>query len=471
MFTKTSVKKLTIVLAALLVCAALLFAACNPAQSFTPRTVLSGKTPVGNGGIAVQYGEWLYYVNGNISSPTTADNSYTETLRSGAVVRIKLADLQSILKYSASSVDMSASEKNKELQRQVREAAEMVVPNVYYTANTDDASLNGIYIFGDRIYITTPNDKLDDKGDVLTSQLVLTSYNLGGGDRQRHVVFESNKPLLKLAEVDGSVYATYVLDRTLYSYKVGDSEPAKIAEEITSQQVSGNNFFYLNKDGSICRYTVGAKEATELVPLIQPEGHEDHNHNSYTIQKVNGDYVYYTYTSSESIGKPDENGQVLFGANTPVENDEHHAVIHSIPSSYYCYGDKVYFTDKDAKDPEQSQYLLLSAYNTGNRETVRHEKGSITLQKLVGSVLYYQVSSVTYTLDLAVEGAEPVPYALNYNLSASGWAYPDVLTVGTGEDAVTYMFTLGIDSISVVTFNPTTLKNTSATSILLVAEK
>jgi len=474
MFTKSSVKRLTIVLVAVLVCAAVLFAACTPAQQFKPRELPAKATPVGNGGIAVLYGEWLYYVNGNIASATTANNSYSEDLRSGAVVRIKLADLESHV-LSVNKMDMSSTEKTKAIQKAVRDYAEMVVPHVYYTANTASADLNGIYIFGDRIYITMPNDQLDSKGNVLNTQLILASFNLGGGDRQNHLVFETNAPQLKLSEAEGKVYATYVLDGKLMSLKVGDKEPTQIAEKITSQQFSGDYVYYLDEDGSICQYKVGAEKATVLVPLAQKEGHEDHNHKSYTIQKVNQDYVYYTISDSSSLGEPDLDGKVLYFTNAPVAEEKHTAVIKSIPTStYFCYGDKVVYTKADDNAPsEQSRYLIVAAAGDASGadlQTLRNERASVTLTKLDGSTLYYTMNSVTYTLDLATADADPVPYAYSLSTSASGWAMPDVLNVTNGDATETYVFTISTDSVTVVKFNAETKKNSTSTNITLVAE-
>ena len=57
MFTKSSVKRLTIVLVALLVLVAVVLTACSPSKAFSQRPLPDKATPVGNGGIAVQYGE------------------------------------------------------------------------------------------------------------------------------------------------------------------------------------------------------------------------------------------------------------------------------------------------------------------------------------------------------------------------------------------------------------------------------
>ena len=476
MFKKSSIKRLTIALVVLMLVLVVALSACTSAKPFQQRTLPGKATPVGNGGAAVVYGEWLYYINGNIASPDSANNAYTEDLRSGSIVRIKLSDLEDNV-LSVYDLDMTTSEKSKEIENRIRKHAQMVVPNVYYNGNTD-ANLYGLYIFNDRIYITTPNDQLDSKGNVLTSQLVLRSYNLGGGDRQTHLVFETNAPQLKLSQVGNDVYATYVLDSKLMSYKVGDKEPATIAESISSQQFSGQYVHYLDSDGNICRYQVGAKEAVKLVPLVQPENHEEHNHKSYTIQKTNNEYVYYTISDSSSFGEAEASSLVLFYANQPVEDDNHESIIGAIPSgTYFCYGSKVIYTvdahnlpDKSMQPPaDQTWYnIVVAEGGSFDYEWYCESGASISLIKLDGSILYYTKSQVTYTLDLDGEKSQKaVPYAYGYSVSSSY----DVLQVGEGADMVTYMFSLSNDAISLVKFNPETKKNVVSTTYITLVEK
>ena len=75
MFRNTSIKKTLICVVALLMLATVAFAACN-GSSFKPTVDLpTGSVVVStNGGIAVQYGDYIYYVNG-LASATTA-NTY-----------------------------------------------------------------------------------------------------------------------------------------------------------------------------------------------------------------------------------------------------------------------------------------------------------------------------------------------------------------------------------------------------------
>lgn len=472
MFNKSTAKKLLILLVALLVCATFVFAACNGSNKFTPVSKPDSATAEGNGGAAVRYGEYIYYVNGYQSS-STEDNAYNSDIRTGSIVRIKIADLEKIIKINiqdatttnknnaikyvvAGKADKVKTESLKEIVKGIN-GAETVIPNYYYTGNTTSTALNGIYIFNDRIYITTPNNELDANGNVLNSQLVIASYDLGGGNMQRHFVFASNAPQLKLSQLsDNTVCATFVLDNKLSFVKLGDKlvkDATVISEDISSAQFAQNNVFFLNKQGSICRYTIGEEKPVVLVPNKVEEGHEDHDHsNTYTIKSVNGDYVYYTASEDTT--------SILYAANAPVETNT--AVLNTLPSgNFYGWNDKVVYT---ASVPEEavSMYGIWVSSGDGKDRTEVLDPAqngtAITFNKLEGNILYYTSNSISYTLDLSVANAKPVAYAYSLSTSATGWSVPDVLSFdynnGTTTEKITYVFTLGTGEVTVVKFNP-----------------
>lgn len=433
---------------ALLLCAALVFAACQPGNVFTPVEIPAEAEAEGNGGIAVKYGDWIYYVNGYQSS-ATANNAYTSDVRTGAIVRIKVSDLNDVI--AINDQDLTSSEKTESIAKAVAEKAQMVVPNFYYTGNTSSTALNGIYVFNNRIYITTPNNELDINGNVLSSQLVLASYNMGGGDMQRHYVFQSNAPQLKLSQVGEDVYATFVLDGNLSVLKVGESEADVIAEEITTPVFSGDYVYYLDSDGSICRYKTGDAEAKTVVE--NPSVEDEKSSESYTIRSANGDYVYYTVEDDTQTS-----GKKLYYANDTKSGE---IVLDTVPSgNYYGWQDKVVYTTSVPEEPVTMYGIwVASGDGTDKKEVLdaAQNSSSITFNKLVGDTLYYTANSISYTLDLSTEGAQPVAYAYSLSTSATGWSVPDVL----GE----YVFSLGSGSVSVVKFNPVTKRNSDASVI------
>lgn len=459
MFRQKTIKNSVFVLVALLLCAVVVFAACNPSTVFKPVQYENGKQVDGNGGIAVRYGDYVYYVNGYQSS-SSAKNNYSTDIRVGSIVRIKIADLESIIRINTE--DSKSDVITKKISKTVAEKAEVVVPNFYYSGNTTDTSLNGIYIFNDRLYIITPNNELDASGNLLSSQLVLTSYNLGGGDVQRHYVFKSNAPQLKLSKVGDDVYATFVLDNTLSTLKLTNglaSSATEIEKEISSpkftSEVDANGVsvadyvYYLNKDGSICQFKVGDETAKTIVVKEVEEGHEGHSHNdSYTIQSASGSRLYYTIS----------NDTALYCATAEVPDK---VALSTVPTSYYGFGNGVVYTASEAVE-DATIYHIYTASGDGSdkRDVIDPTQvgESITFNKLVGNVLYYTTNSISYTLDLSNPEAKPVAYAYSLSTSATGWSVPDVLsfswTNGEKTENVTYVFSLSSNTVTVVKFNP-----------------
>lgn len=448
MFRKTSVKLVT-VLVALLICLAVVFTACNGAKDFKPVELPQKGEVESNGGIAVKYGEWLYYVNGYESS-VDATNTYvdlTDAPRIGSIVRIKYALIE----------DLLALEGKDEIAQFVRDNAETVVPNIYYSANTTSTYLNGIYIFGDRIYITTPNDELTPGGNSLTSQSVLMSYNLGGGDAQRHYVFTSNSAQIWLSEVNGKVIATYIMNSELHSLDVSAGTDTLISNEgetVSSFTIdrAGKNIFFLDADGSICKLAVGATEYEVLVENEKPEGH-DHSHVKYTIKSVNNGYVYYTVSDSND---PTVDNVVLYYANSEKTGEMVLATSNVTP--FYGWNDSIVYVKQD------SGYYGIYVTNGDGSEikmvvSPQYNDASITFDRIEGDVLYYHTSSSVYfTLDLttANESKEGTAYAKSLG-APSSWYQPDLID--------NYVFTLGAGSISVVKFDAE--KKTNSTSVAL----
>ncbi len=467
MYTKNT-KKSFILVCALLACTILIFAACNPSNTFTPVEMPASAEAVGNGGIAVRYGDWIYYVNGYQSS-ATADNAYTNDIRTGAIVRIKVADLDSVIKIN--DQDLSSSKKTEAIKKAVAEKAQMVVPNFYYTGNTTSTALNGINIFGDRIYITTPNTELDANGNILSSQLVLASYKLDGSDMQRHFVFASNAPQLSLTYANETVSASYVLDSKIhtFSFKAGEtvkSEDVKVVTEdaITTPTFSGNYIYFLDKDGSICQYVMGNTEYKVLVEKVVEEGHEGHSHGeSYSIKSANGEYVYYTVSDSNS----QTSGLQLFYATVKDGNVAKDVALNTIPTgSFFGLGEKVVYTTSVPEESVTMYGIWVASKDGADKVEILNpaeNDKALTFNKLEGDVLYYTVDSVSYMLNLKEKLADSntaaTAYAYSLSFSATGWSTPDVLD--------NYVFSLSSGAVSVVKFNPETKRNSASTTITL----
>lgn len=469
MFTKSTMKKTSIILIAMLMCFAIVFAACNTDKPFVPVDMPAEGKVSGNGGIAVTYGDWIYYINGS-ETDSGATNTYAQVdPRVGSVVRVKASVIEELLVINEK--DASSSVKEKEITEKVRANVQTVIPNIYYTGNTTTTSLNGLYIFGGRIYITTPNDALTNGGHKQTDQSVLTSYKLDGSDPIRHYVFTSNNAQIMLNEVDGKVVATYYMDikkgdstvHSISSLDVASGKNTVVAEEVENAMfdVEGKAVFYPNKDGAICKLNAGATEAKVVVTNDKPEG-KDTSPITYTLKSVSNGYVYYTKKDSNNTTLDEK---VLYYA---TETESNKTALAYIPSKYIGWTNKVVYvkTENNGK-----LYAVEVASGNGDDHKVllsadQNDK-EITLNKIEGNTLYYTCDSVSYTLDLSNDNATPVAYAKSLSTSATGGLVPDVVDIAGSNDK--YVFTLSSGSVSFVKYNAAENTNSTSVKILLTA--
>ena len=491
MFRNTSAKKFMILTVALLLVATLVLTACSE-QPFKAVEIPQSGSVEGNGGIAVTYGEWLYYING-YTSDVNATNSYTNDVvdapRVGSVVRIKLADLAGMFAIQ-DDANKTSSEKTKDIEQYVRDHAQTVVPNIYYSGNTTTTQFNGLYIFGDRIYILTPNDQLTAGGDSLTSQLVLMSYDLGGGDAKRHFVFTNNSAQIWFSESQGKVVATYLMDSLLYKLDVqsgtstqvttnGTNEAEDVADVYNSVNwdVAGKCLFFIDKYYAICKLSVGSDKYDVVVPNDTYEVHEHDGEKqieagniSYTIQSVNNGQVYYTIADSENSSI---SGTVLYYAKQAVTNNNHTvALYNSSLSGLKAWKDgKAVFTKSIVDDVVGTFYgIYVTQDADGSTKPLTlldpaYNDSSITIDRIEGDTLYYTADSISYTLDLnnTTEQQSGKPYAKSL-ASATGWAQPDFATY----DSVSYIITAtSTGGLTIVKFDPDTIKKSSPTPISL----
>lgn len=492
----TTVKKSLILVVALLLCATVVLAACTE-SSFTPVSVPSKGQVEGNGGIAVKYGEWLYYING-YASATSAVNTYSDEVkdapRVGSVVRIKLADLQGLFDIQDES-NKTSSQKTEESEQYVRDHAETVVPKFYYNGSTDSSTiyLNGLYIFGDRLYITTPNDELTAGGDALTSQLVLTSFDLGGGSMQRHFVFTSNSVQLAYKEEDGKLCATYVMDSKIYTLtgleKLAEATSTEVTvngtdeaadidntySSITWDLSEGRCIFFIDKMYNLCKLAIGSDKYDVVVAngtaKVHGDGDDKHieapdtsaDGVTYSINSVNFGQVYYTKTQLVSDPK-------IYWAESATKGG---VALNTGSTDVRAWKDGKMISTKAAKDGSFYGVYIISSPDGSNTETVlvpAANKNAITVDRIVGDTLYYTKNSVKYTLSLNERDREAgAPYAKNL-ASASGWATPDFVDYDATE-TVHYIVTASSGGLTVAKFDPSDPDKTqTSVSILLQAK-
>ena len=195
-------KFIAIAAAAVMSAGALSLAACGT-DFVPPKGMPQDGDPVSNGGFVVAKGDYYYFINGIESY--TSDNTYGKPVK-GALYRIKMGDLK-------------------------ENEAERVVPSII-VAGTYDA---GIYIYGDRVYYTTPNDVPDAiTGETDTNYMYFKSAKLDGTDVKSYFAVESNSTPYRIVSVGGTVYVMYVESNDIYSYNTSNSTTTLLADNTTA---------------------------------------------------------------------------------------------------------------------------------------------------------------------------------------------------------------------------------------------
>ncbi len=192
--------------ASLMTAGALSLAACGT-DFKTPEGGPSAQDAVeSNGGFVVGKGDYYYFINGIESY--TSDNTYGTPVK-GGLYRIKKADV-------------SAKDGAK---------AERVIPSII----TSGSYNGGIYIYGDRVYFTTPNVVPDPVSGTLDSSVMrFGSAKLDGTDMKDYFTVSTNTVEYRFVEAGGTVYVLYVDSNDLYSYNTASEEKTLLADNTTS---------------------------------------------------------------------------------------------------------------------------------------------------------------------------------------------------------------------------------------------
>lgn len=472
MFKSNFPKKALIMVVSLILLVSTLLVACNPtSQTFTDYPELPAKSEVSsNGGVAVEYGDYIYYVNGYVSS-YTGSNKYEGDVALGNIVRISKADLDAIV--AINDEDTTTSQKTEKISQQIYEKAQLVVPKVVYSGNTTDTTVTGIFIFGDKLYYTTPNDELAANGSVKYSELCIYSADLDGRNNTKLFTMTSNSLVMSMMENQSKVYAMYVETTATDTVKAGlyaveltaDKPEAKLVSE-GATSVSFDSLtlsaYYLNGDGSICSYTAGDEQETVLVEKTKDST------MTYTIASNNNGYVYFKQVDST-------NTSLKYGLLAIKKGMEKAVSVFADESKtgIYGYGEGVVLADKLAESALDVYQLV---YTSGAAETILYvipessQSSAITINKIEGDTLYYTVDSKLYSLDLkkVIEsetpaGEDDITFVAYSVASTSGWAQYDVV----GE----YVFSFSGDNVQAVKYNADNEANVTTTVTVVVPDE
>ena len=142
----------------------------------------SASAPVSsNGGSYVQKGEYSYFING---AEDGTDKNTFGTYHKGSIVRVKTSDL---------------TKKER--------VVETVVPKIIYA---EEANSSGFYIYGDKIYYTTPNSGKDTQGNVQMTKLDFMMANINGTGTKIIATVDDNTQAFRFIQNNEKVYLLYV---------------------------------------------------------------------------------------------------------------------------------------------------------------------------------------------------------------------------------------------------------------------
>ncbi|MDE7215310.1 MAG: DUF5050 domain-containing protein [Clostridia bacterium] len=195
----------------LVICMAVgVFAACDSSK-YGPigTTEYKDSEVVNNGGLVIQQGGYLYYVNGmdataNITKPQ--DNYFGKASVKGSIMKSEINEDGSLGK------------------------TDVVVPKMFYTS----ASNGGFYIYGEWIYYLSPSTKTDNQSNVLTSQLVAFRTKIDGTKTQEIATLSTNSVQYVFTEKEFIYYSDNTLNKVGYDNSKVDKKPTAISEEISS---------------------------------------------------------------------------------------------------------------------------------------------------------------------------------------------------------------------------------------------
>ena len=289
------------VLAVVAVALVLIFTLVKTDSGLTDNPALTDAV-IGNGGITVQKGDYLYFVNGNTtaSSISAGDNDFGD-IEYGAIYRTKLTN-------NAIAYDQDGFLTN----------IDVVVPKLVGYEN------GSFYVYGNYIYYSTPNNNKDHEGNSLTSLTDFYRININGTDNQK--IYTSTAE--DLTPDDWTIYVvgdthyfvvkddTNIIVAKTSDKNVGDT--STVASDVTSvaflnydnfynnnreEENYYNNYIYytrsVNDNDNLSvtgNFLARVKLGTSTEEIVYSAGE-----NTYTLIGIANHNLYYTKSNSSML--------------------------------------------------------------------------------------------------------------------------------------------------------------------------
>ncbi len=289
-------KKIYSFLVMIFIACAFVLCGCGSTPLKMPAT---NDVAIGNGGIAVVKGDYLYYINGYDDASAYTDykteNVYGKEVR-GAIYRTTLVD----------------GEIQKDSNGFLTET-EVVVPKVV------GFSTGGFYIIGDYLYYTTPLMELSyPEKKLQNDKMEICRIKLDGTGNERLTTTKNANSTFNwgVYVVDGSTFVVFLDGTNLVSVKAENKKYVVMAENVSSVALLKQDNFAFDKDGLTgeekniyyarsVRSTDENQNAKNVFAYVQIGSTEEHilennTDSTYEVKAVTAGNVYYIKTDAVS---------------------------------------------------------------------------------------------------------------------------------------------------------------------------
>ncbi len=331
---------------------------------------------VGNGGNAVAYGNYVYFINGTRGYEDTdgSANVFGKVVK-GAVYRAELEGTKEngefIVKRNTTTLLNLKSHKETDYKRDEIDVVDTqkIAPKTVGTSGYGDG---GIFIIGDCLYYASPNNEKNKTGSVQYLKTDFFRMTLDGKSTKKLYTTnnDSSDSPYSFMEYKGKIYLVVLDGDELISVKINAKngkveDTMRIAEDITDAVIPTKPVYYDGiSENTVYDFIYTERAATkddttqtgEILELMRPDGtgrivFEADGSTDYTLETVKDGYLFYR--------KYDNNKLKLYANNL-------HNALYEVNAEYKAEADAKLADDDVANDPfNVSKFVLYTSDLSG----------------------------------------------------------------------------------------------------------
>ncbi len=333
----------------------------------------------GNGGMAVQYGNYVYFINGyaGYDDSDGSQNTWPNVVK-GGLYRAEFTGSRSGNDFVPQAAEGAGSMEFVSSKVYDYENNESLVANVQRIApkriGTSGYGSGGIFIYDDWVYFASPNNEKNKSGTVQTTKTDFFRAKLDGTDVQKIYTTENtgneSNPYA-FYKYNGATYLVAQDGTDVVSVRVGKKPDNKvtIATGVTSVLLPYSQTYYSGMNENTLNHFVyvlravrdGDRQKTgNVIEIMRPDGKSGGVYHSQektdTLEAVRDGLLFYRTTdnSNNTLIKYDSLHDFLMGNDEYTdENGTHH-------DAGSVYGDAAY----------KKAHESLGAYDEGARVQV-----------------------------------------------------------------------------------------------------